>query len=451
MALDLFGLKLMRMNDRNKHRGANNKPAQMKLVKFAFPFLAIIGLLLNLNLSAQTSESKYMAGLSATFLDYQGTMTGNIGQYKTFDPGISFGAHAYINNLMNVSLNSTFIPEATYPIAADQFLGTSLIDVNTLVQFKSNGTLIKNEEARVAPYLIAGFGLNTASNNLRFYAPAGLGVRFQLTENFNFQLQSMYKFRIGKDKFQHIEHSAGFVFALPSKPENKQLTPEERQAKKRPIAVAKLPDADNDGVPDRDDLCPDTKGKAAYLGCPDDKSQQQTGIASTETETPIDTLTLTGELASTDKIIPLQELNTPTNQTERIDITEADRRKLEEAMNNIYFEKASDELKSESHAVLDVVSGLLEKYPHYDLQVLGHTDNTGNQNTNLVLSIKRAFKVKYYLVYNKGVRLSRITSDGYSSVAPIAGNDTAAGREKNRRVELKLIQSDQNKVGYSTK
>ena len=435
------------MNDRNRHHSASNKPTPIKMAKYAFPYLAVIGLLFNLNIYAQTSKSRYMAGLSATFMDYQGNLTGNFVQYKTFDPGISFGAHAYLNKLMNVSLISSFVPEATYPIARDQFTGTSLIDVSTMAQFKSNGTFM-DETASVAPYLVTGFGLNSASNNVRFYVPAGLGVRFQLSENFNFQLQSVYKVALGKNKFQHVAHSAGFVFALPSNPYKEQKPIKETQ--EEVPAIVQVPiDTDNDGVADRDDFCPEEKGPAAFLGCPEDPNAPKEEIADN-----------TLELEQGNEMVDIQQMKDPIEPQHlnafsdakpvHQKITKEDLAKLENAMDNIYFEKASDQLTPESLTVLDQVAGLLKKYPQYDLQVLGHTDNTGGQNNNLVLSIKRAFNVKYYLVYDKGVRLSRITSDGYSSVAPLGDNTTVSGRAKNRRVELKLIESDKNKVGYQS-
>ena len=344
----------MGMNDRNKHHGATNKPAQMKLVRFAFPYLAIVTLLFNVNLLAQTSENRLMAGLSATFLDYQGPMTNNYIQYKTFDPGISFGAHAYINKLMNVSLNSAFIPEATYPTAIDQYIGTSLIDVNGLVQLKTNGLLLK-EDAPLAPYIVTGFGLNTASNNVRLYVPAGLGVRFQLTDHFNFQLQSMYKFRLGQDKFQHVSHSAGFVFALPQKRKPNPKPPVQKFDKDKPIASAELPDSDKDGVPDRDDLCPNLKGKAMYLGCPAEATNKTESTFVDDNTTKPQTLELDSDNSG------LTDLNQtgsapPLTSISNVDISEEDRNRLEEAMNNIYFEKASDKLTPESHDVLDDVA-----------------------------------------------------------------------------------------------
>jgi hypothetical protein len=137
--------------------------------------LAIL-LLVGNTANAQTSALPWKAGVSATFLDYQGVLSGDYLRFKTFDPGIQFSAHSYLNRFMNVSIQSTFVPEAMYPTSEDHFIGTSLVDVNGLIQFKSNGTFL-DEDAIIAPYLSLGIGINAANNIVRPYIPAALGFR----------------------------------------------------------------------------------------------------------------------------------------------------------------------------------------------------------------------------------------------------------------------------------
>jgi len=67
----------------------------------------------------------------------------------------------------------------------------------------------------------------------------------------------------------------------------------------------------------------------------------------------------------------------------------------------------------------------------------GHTDNVGNQQQNMELSQKRAQAVKIYLV-EKGIHPSRLTARGFDQTEPAAINDTAEGRAKIRRVELRI-------------
>ncbi|MEL7062552.1 MAG: OmpA family protein, partial [Bacteroidota bacterium] len=77
-------------------------------------------------------------------------------------------------------------------------------------------------------------------------------------------------------------------------------------------------------------------------------------------------------------------------------------------------------------------------------QVIGHTDAEGDQQNNVVLSIRRAFRVKYYLVNQKNIKMYRISSDGKADATPISSNQTAQGRARNRRVEFKLVPNKRN-------
>ena len=86
-------------------------------------------------------------------------------------------------------------------------------------------------------------------------------------------------------------------------------------------------------------------------------------------------------------------------------------------------------------ALNNLVNNLKDK-GNYTLSLVGHTDNVGNSQENLTLSINRAEAVKKYLV-NKGIDPKFIITEGKGDTMPIADNKTAAGRQKNRRVEMK--------------
>ncbi len=73
----------------------------------------------------------------------------------------------------------------------------------------------------------------------------------------------------------------------------------------------------------------------------------------------------------------------------------------------------------------------------YVVSLRGHADSVGSYKPNWMLSEKRAIKVKDYLV-SKGVDQSKVITIPFGSTIPIANNKTAAGRQKNRRVEIKL-------------
>jgi len=101
-------------------------------------------------------------------------------------------------------------------------------------------------------------------------------------------------------------------------------------------------------------------------------------------------------------------------------------------INDIYFGFNSYDLTPESKTVLDELIGFLNENPAICIQIQGHTDNIGNDATNLKLSADRARSVFSYLV-EKGISSNRLTHQGFGKSMPVATNDTEEGRAKNRR------------------
>jgi outer membrane protein OmpA-like peptidoglycan-associated protein len=106
------------------------------------------------------------------------------------------------------------------------------------------------------------------------------------------------------------------------------------------------------------------------------------------------------------------------------------------AIYGVYFDTGSDEIKAESSPTLAEIAKLLVTRPSLKLLVVGHTDNQGEYEYNLGLSGRRATAVAGALVNQYGIDGSRLRSAGVGYLAPVASNNTPAGKEKNRRVEL---------------
>ncbi len=102
---------------------------------------------------------------------------------------------------------------------------------------------------------------------------------------------------------------------------------------------------------------------------------------------------------------------------------------------NITFNTDEYLIKNEFYDTLDSVGKVLYKYKDTQLDVIGHTDSTGNDQYNMTLSQRRANSVAAYLE-NRGIPGNRLTVIGMGETQPIADNNTAAGRAQNRRVEL---------------
>jgi outer membrane protein OmpA-like peptidoglycan-associated protein len=104
---------------------------------------------------------------------------------------------------------------------------------------------------------------------------------------------------------------------------------------------------------------------------------------------------------------------------------------------NITFKTASSDLNAGFYKVLDSVSLVLKEFDKTLIDVEGHTDNVGDDAYNQNLSVQRATSVGSYL-QSQGVNSQRIVTLGAGESRPVASNDSADGRQQNRRVELKL-------------
>ncbi len=108
------------------------------------------------------------------------------------------------------------------------------------------------------------------------------------------------------------------------------------------------------------------------------------------------------------------------------------------ALYGIYFDTGKADIKAESKAALDQIGELLKQRADLKLHVVGHTDNVGGMESNMVLSKRRAESVVAALAGNYGVNRARLTGNGVASLAPVKSNTSEEGRAKNRRVELVL-------------
>lgn len=106
---------------------------------------------------------------------------------------------------------------------------------------------------------------------------------------------------------------------------------------------------------------------------------------------------------------------------------------------NITFATGSHTLNTGFHSVLDSVVLVLNKFNQTLIEVAGHTDSVGSNESNQKLSYYRATSVGNYLMDQGGISFDRVMTVGRGEERPIADNNTAQGRALNRRVELTLI------------
>lgn len=107
-------------------------------------------------------------------------------------------------------------------------------------------------------------------------------------------------------------------------------------------------------------------------------------------------------------------------------------------LKDVLFETGSAKLNPSSYKSLDELATFMKRKTTMVIEIAGHTDNVGTEESNLTLSQKRAETVRNYLVA-KGVLATRITAKGYGQNKPVADNNSEDGRKQNRRTEVRII------------
>jgi outer membrane protein OmpA-like peptidoglycan-associated protein len=105
--------------------------------------------------------------------------------------------------------------------------------------------------------------------------------------------------------------------------------------------------------------------------------------------------------------------------------------------NNVFFEVNTAKLLSSSYVELNALVNYLQSTPNASILIEGHTDNSGNAASNLILSEKRAASIAAFLI-QKGIDKNRINTKGLGDTQPIADNSSAQGKAQNRRTSFTI-------------
>jgi OmpA-OmpF porin, OOP family len=246
------------------------------------------------------------------------------------------------------------------------------------------------DRTTLTPFLIAGIAgayndtLPDSDDDWSWLANAGVGfVTGPLTERgqIRFRGEARYVY----DDFQdgYAEPRVNLGIEIPLFEERTVEMPPAQETVRTIEVPTGLKDTDGDGVVDDKDQCPDTPAGARVDGdgCP------------------------------FDKVIDLK---------------------------GVTFEFNKTRLRPDAQTILDWAVGILKKYPDMQVEIAGHTDNIGTDEYNQQLSEGRAQAVKDYFVA-QGVPESQMAVRGYGESEPRDSNDTEEGRERNRRVELRIL------------
>jgi outer membrane protein OmpA-like peptidoglycan-associated protein len=187
-----------------------------------------------------------------------------------------------------------------------------------------------------------------------------------------------------------------------------------------PIEYKGCPDKDGDTVLDKDDACPDVAGPVENKGCPWPDTDKD-GVIDKEDDCP--NVPGTKELKGCPPVV----------------IKAEEQKIIEKAFASLEFATGKDIIKATSFPSLNDLAKILKQHTaDWVLKLSGHTDNQGDAAKNMLLSEKRAKAVKKYLVA-KGEKADRVVVEWFGQTKPIDTNDTPEGRQRNRRVEMKII------------
>lgn len=233
------------------------------------------------------------------------------------------------------------------------------------------------------------------------------------------------------------------------------------------VVPAAAGDADNDGIPDDADQCPDTPGGSTVneTGCEGDADgdgvvDRLDGCPETAAGTSVDEKGCAAVADKDNDGIP-DALDQCPDTAAGTTVTETGCEVKSEGcrapgpgepinlegcatgeavvLKGVNFQVNSSRLTANSKVILNQVADSLAAAPAMKVEIGGHTDAQGSDSFNTKLSDRRAQSVKDYLIA-RGIDPSRLVSKGYGESQPVDTNETGEGRELNRRVEMKVLE-----------
>lgn len=381
--------------------------------------------------------------------------TVTVGRY--IGSGFVFSATGAVNKITRIG--DVDVPDATY-YSADGAISYSLRDL-------LGGGFVD-------PSLGVGGGYTWVDDVGFGTANLQAGMRFWIGQNLALDLRSAYKHSF-EDEYgiRHFQHSAGVMFKFGGKDtDGDGIYDKDDECPETPglPEFNGCPDTDGDGIEDRQDACPETPGLAEFNGCPDtdgdgiadpqDACPTVAGIAALNGCPDADGDGITdAEDACPNEAGPAANNGCPWPDRDGDGVLDKDDecpdvpgtvanngcpevtveviKQLNDYSKTILFDTGKSTIRQESYATLQNIVDIMKEYPNASFVIEGHTDSVGRESTNQKLSDDRAASVRNYLT-TIGMDGSRLSSVGYGESRPIATNNTSAGRQQNRRVEISL-------------
>ncbi len=444
------------------------------LSRFLLASLLVFGLT---SVQAQDANNPWAIGIGVNAVDT--FPTGDDGGFGEdfFNVGDHWNILPSVSRLsVGRYIGGGFVFEAAGSVNQIDKLGD--LSVDDLSYYALDGTVIYSLRAALNdgwfdPFLGAGGGYTWLDEQGFGTLNGTLGFNFWFSDNIALNLQSTYKHAFEDTNPKHFQHAAGIKFVFGGKdtdgdgiydkddecPETPGLAEfngcpdsdgdgieDRKDACPMVAGLAQFdgcPDTDGDGIPDPQDECPTVAGLAAMNGCPDADGD---GVKDSEDECP----NVAGPKENKGCPWPDRDGDGVLDKDDQCpdvagtvanngcpEVSAEVIKELNEYSKTVLFDLNKATIRAESQTALNAIHEIMHEYSSTIFHIGGHTDSQGSDEYNLKLSKERAASVREYLI-SKGIPASRLTSEGYGEARPIATNNTAAGRQENRRVEISL-------------
>ncbi len=363
---------------------------------------------------AIASEYKYEVSPMVGYNFAEGNI--DVDDYVTFGAEVQYnGFDAKIKPELSIFYAKTDYDVESYPNDDTSIWRVAL---NGVYEFDKTSFMIPFAKGGVGYENMGNADKGQTGNTNSLYIDAGVGAKVPLTKQLALKVEALYMLKPNDyENDNNLAVLAGITFAFGQKAQKAAPIQEEKVEEVQAVVDG---DDDNDGVLNSQDSCLYTVGgvKVDALGC------------ALPVVKKVDNDTDKDGILNKDDICP----NTPAGEEVNSDGCPL-------TLNlDINFENNSADIKAESFPHLEKYATFLMKHTNYSAKIVGYTDSKGSATYNQKLSQKRAKAVVADLV-SRGVDPKQLSFEGAGEANPIATNDTAEGRAKNRRIEAELIRN----------
>ena len=386
----------------------------------------------------------------------------------------TIGISRYGNEKFNFGLRGTLNQITRMGDERSRMSPVRLASLDVLVDYKLGEAF---KFCNIEPYLEGGTGYTWFGSQKSLTMNGAAGLKVPVSEKVSINLNSAYKhaFNDMQDLRPHFQHSMSVAINFGGKDTDRDGIYDQHDDCPEEPGLPEFngcPDNDGDGIENSKDSCPDTPGLVEFGGCPDTDgdgtpdtkdacvnepgSVDMNGCPDSDGDGVANNLDSCVEIAG-----PSENNGCPWPDSDGDTVLDKDdkcpnvaglvsnegcpqpSKAIMEELNavgaKVPFQLNKADLGVLVTTVLDIVAGIMEKYPNTNFIIEGHTDTSGPKVFNQNLSEKRASSVKEYLV-KKGISADRLSTVGYGEDRPSTSNKTRKGRVSNRRVEFKVAE-----------